>query len=450
MKSTTLSTVVQTLLLTTTSFLLCWLVVTHMGADLIAFFAALLVFQTYLLVRFINRTNRKLSFFFQALLNEDTGFKIPINGKSTTERELNRTLNSLRTKMESIMMAAKEQELQYRAVVEQATSGLMAFNEKGFILISNSAAHSLLQCPVLTHLSQIERQSHQLYAIISSMKHNERKTITLSDPPRQRVLSIKANMLRLQKTDLTLLSIADIKPELDARETDSWIKLTRVLSHEIMNGIAPIASTGKTLSGYFSKNDSVVTASDISQQIVNNTARGLEVIVRQSEGLSRFVEHYRKFSRIPQPKLQPTLIVDLFDKIKVLSTDLVTSAGIALVVEDAPAEASAMVDEQLIIQALINLISNAVDACKDKGGGAVVLRYVNDTSGQFAIEVEDSGVGISQEIAEEIFVPFFTTKSGGSGIGLSIVRQIMHLHGGEVSAKSVVGEGTTFSLVFGG
>lgn len=448
MKSTTLSIVVRTLLLTATSFLLCWLAVTHKGDDLIAFSAALLVFQVYLLVRFINLTNRKLSYFFQALLNEDTGLKITTDGKSASERELNRTLNGLSTKMESILMTAKEQELQYRAVVEQATSGLMAFNEKGFILISNSAAHSLLQCPVLTHLSQVERQNHQLYAVISNIKHNERKTITLSDPPRQRVLSIKATMLRLQKTDLTLLSIADIKPELDARETDSWIKLTRVLSHEIMNGIAPIASTGKTLNGYFYNNDAVVTANAISQQVVNNTVRGLEVIVRQSEGLSRFVEHYRKFSRIPQPKLQLTFIVDLFDKIKVLSTDLVTSAGLAFVVEDAPAEASAMMDEQPITQALVNLISNAVDACNDKGGGAITLRYVVSSSGRSAIEVEDSGAGISQEIAEEIFVPFFTTKAGGSGIGLSIVRQIMHLHGGEVTATSVVGEGTTFSLTF--
>lgn len=448
MKSASLSIIVRTLLLVATALLFCWLLVTQKGVDLVILSLSAVVLQTYLLIRYVSRTNRKLNFFFQALLNEDAGFTLPTNANSATERDLNKTLNSLSAKMETILMKAKEQELQFRAVVEQATSGLLAFDEKGFILISNSAAQNLLQSPVLTHLSQLDRKNHQLYSLISTIKHDERKTIAISEPTRQRVLSIKATILRLQNANLTLLSIADIKPELDARETDSWIKLTRVLSHEIMNGIAPITSAAKTLSGYFHKGGDPVTPEAITPQIVKNTIRGLDVIAEQGEGLSRFVDHYRKFARIPQPKVQPTVVAALFDRIKVLSAESVASAGIRFTVEEPPANATITFDEQLTAQAIINLIANATDACMGMDRGTITLRYNNSNLGRPTIEVEDNGNGISKEIAEEIFVPFFTTKAGGSGIGLSIVRQIMHLHGGEVTAQSIVGTGTTFRLTF--
>ena len=448
MKNSSLSIIARTLLLTATALLACWLLVTHKGLDLVTISAAALVLQTYLLIRYVSRTNRKLNFFFQALLNEDAGFTLPTRVNSATEKELNRTLNSLSAKMETMLMKAKEQELQFRAVVEQATSGLLAFDEKGFILISNSAAQNLLQCPILTHLSQIERKNESLHSLISTIKHGERKTITVSEPTRQRVLSIKATILRLQSANLTLLSIADIKPELDARETDSWIKLTRVLSHEIMNGIAPITSAAKTLSGYYHKNGQTIAADTITPQMVTNTVRGLDVIGEQGEGLLRFVEHYRKFSRIPQPKIQSTSAAALFDKIKILTADSMGSAGVKLVVEEPPVDAMVALDEQLVAQALINLIGNANDACKDVENATINLRYSLHSMGRPTIEVEDNGRGISQEVAAEIFVPFFTTKAGGSGIGLSIVRQIMHLHGGEVTAESVVGVRTVFRLTF--
>ncbi|SDC85271.1 sensor histidine kinase [Williamwhitmania taraxaci] len=448
MKNSSLAIVVRALLLAATSLLLCWLWLTNKGLDLVAIAAIAFVIQIYLMIHYVSRTNRKINFFFQALLNEDAGFTLPTMVNSSTERDLNRTLNSLSAKMEAILLNAKQQELQFRAVVEQATSGLMAFDEKGFIYISNSAVHTLLQCPVLTHLSQIDRKNHSLYILISTIKHGEQKTITLNEPTRQRVLSIKATILQLQSANLTLLSIADIKPELDARETDSWIKLTRVLSHEIMNGIAPITSAAKTLSGYYHKNDQPIAAETVTQQVVNNTVRGLAVIVEQGEGLSRFVDHYRKFSRIPQPKVQPTLVVNLFDKIKILSADYAASANVALVVMDPQNSATVMIDEQLIAQALINLITNATDACLGTMDGTVTLRFSTSSMGRPTVEVEDNGTGISKEIAEEIFVPFFTTKAGGTGIGLSIVRQIMHLHGGEVTAESVIGTGTTFRLTF--
>lgn len=448
MKSTSLSIIARTTLLTATSLLFCWLMVTQKGVDLVVISLVAMVLQTYLLIRYVGRTNRKLNFFFQALLNEDVGFTLTTKANSATERELNKTLNSLNTKMETILMQAKEQELQFRAVVEQSTSGLLAFDDKGFIIISNTAAQTLLQCPVLTHLSQLERKNHQLYTLISTISNNERKTITLSEPNRQRVLSIKATILQLKTANLTLLSITDIKPELDARETDSWIKLTRVLSHEIMNGIAPITSAAKTLSGYFQKNGDVILPETITSQTVKNTVRGLDVIVEQGEGLSRFVEHYRKFARIPQPKVQPTSVGALFDRIKVLTAESAASAGIQFNVEEPPADETITLDEQLTAQALINLIANATDACAGIESGVVTLRFVRHNSQRPTIEVEDNGKGISKEIAEEIFVPFFTTKAGGSGIGLSIVRQIMHLHGGEVTAQSIVGTGTTFRLTF--
>lgn len=435
------------LIIVANSLLLSWLIVNGYTIDLIAISAVLLIISTYLFIRFLTKTNRRLTFFFQSLNNDDTSFRVSKEPSDKFEEELFESLNQISKKIEQTKIKIQEQELQFQAVVEQSKSGIVAFDEHGFIHIVNSAAHQLLQCEVLTHLKQLNRINEGLYSSILNIKQNETKIIPLAEGKNQKVLSITVANLKLRNTSLTLLSITDIKPELDARETDSWIKLTRVLTHEIMNGIAPLTSVAKTLSSYYEQDGTTIDAQSVDDQLIQKTIKGLNIVQQQSIGLMNFVEHFRKFSKIPQPVLKEFQICDFIDRIGITSQEIIQKANATLHVDCINDKLTLLADENLLSQVMTILVSNAADAVSVKPEGAIRIKVFSDESGKTYIEVEDNGVGISPEILGEIFTPFFTTKPNGTGIGLSIARQITHLHGGRLEVDSTFDKGSTFRII---
>lgn len=447
LKSTNQSIVLWVALIVLTSIALAWSIVNHLTIDLIMIAAAFLICITYLFIKFLNRINRKLTIFFQSLNNDDSSFRFAEEPNNKLEKELFESLNQISRKIELIRIKAQEQELQFQAVVEQSTSGLIAFDEQGFIHIANSAAHQLLQCEILTHTKQLQRVNEALYSLILNIKPEETKTISVSANKNQMVLSIKASNFKFRNSTLKLLSITDIKPELDARETDSWIKLTRVLTHEIMNGIAPVTSIVKTVSSYFSKQGSVIEPEKVNEELINKTIKGLDIVHQQSIGLMKFVEHFRKFSKIPQPVLNEIIIDDFVERIRLSSIDIIQNAEITFQLEVQDKDVKLIVDENLLIQVIIILITNALDAVSEVANGLVRIRLLTLETGKTCIEVEDNGKGIPQDIIDEIFTPFFSTKPNGTGIGLSIARQIIHLHGGRLEVDSTVNIGTTFRII---
>lgn len=429
------------------SLLFAWLVVNHQTIDLVIIALVLLICITSLFIKFLNRVNRRLTFFFQSLNNDDTSFRISERPNDLLEKELFESLNQISSKIEGIRIKAQEQELQFQAVVEQLTSGLLAFDEQGFIHIANSAVHQLLQCEVLTHVKQIKRVNETVYALILNIKQGETKTISVSQNKNQRVLSIKAVNFKLRNSTLKLLSITDIKPELDSRETDSWIKLTRVLTHEIMNGIAPVTSIAKTVSSYFEKQGEIIKPESVNEQLIQKTIKGLNIVHQQSIGLMNFVEHFRKFSKIPQPTLNEIDINGFIERLKLSSHDIVQNANTTLIVDAIDEHIRLLADENLLAQALSILITNAAEAVSEIPNGIIKIRIHSLGTDKTRIEVEDNGVGIQQEILDEIFTPFFSTKPNGTGIGLSIARQIIHLHGGILEVDSIHGYGSTFKII---
>ncbi|MHC1705544.1 MAG: PAS domain-containing sensor histidine kinase [Tenuifilaceae bacterium] len=446
-KSTSYRILLWVALIVLNSLVLAWLIVNRHTFDLIIIASISLIVLTTLFIKYLNRINKKLIFFFQSLNNEDSSFRFTEKPNDKLEKELFESLNQISKKIETIKLKAQEQELQFQAVVEQSTSGLLAFDEHGFIRIANSAAHKLLQCEVLTHIKQIKRVNEALFQLIQNIKQEETKTISITENKNQRVLSIKSANFKLSNSTLKLLSITDIKPELDARETDSWIKLTRVLTHEIMNGIAPVTSITKTINSYFEKHGEIIKPENVNQQLIEKTIKGLNIVQQQSLGLMNFVEHFRKFSKIPQPVLTEIKVTEFIERIKLSSQDVLQQANAELVVDIIDGKAKLVADENLLAQTLTILISNAADAVAERSKGIINLKVQSLEAGKIIIEVEDNGKGIPLEIIDEIFTPFFTTKPNGSGIGLSIARQIIHLHGGRLEVDSVFGKGSTFKII---
>jgi signal transduction histidine kinase len=243
-----------------------------------------------------------------------------------------------------------------------------------------------------------------------------------------------------------VISIHDIRHELDAKELESWQKLIRVLTHEIMNSITPITSLSETLLKYYIPGG-YTAGGTVDEKTIANTVKGLKVINERGVGLIRFVESYRKLTRLSKPVLKPVALKGLIEHLLVLLENEPDFHRIHFLVEIDPVDASIDVDEAQMSQVFINLIKNAMQAVEGVDSPKIVISANYTESGLFEVNIVDNGPGISPEVMEQIFVPFFTTKESGSGIGLSLSRQIMKNHGGSIEATSSPGH-TRFVLKF--
>ena len=245
-----------------------------------------------------------------------------------------------------------------------------------------------------------------------------------------------------------MLSLQDIRNELDEKELDSWMKLIRVLMHEIMNSIAPITSLSESLCKYYMIEGRVARPDELTESTINTTLRGLNVIREQGTGMMQFVESYRKLTRLPKPEMKLFSIFDLLERIKILYASLANSEKNKLMVTVNPPAIELLADENLISQVLINLVKNALEANENNQDGKIHIYAGLNSDHRIEIKVADNGQGIPDEIIEQIFIPFFTTRENGSGIGLSLSRQIMRLHGGTLQVRSNPGKETVFNMIF--
>jgi signal transduction histidine kinase len=245
-----------------------------------------------------------------------------------------------------------------------------------------------------------------------------------------------------------LYSISDIKAELEENELDSWQKLIRVMTHEIMNSIAPITSLSNTLTRIFIKNNDPLPAHEVTEKHISNIIHGLEVIENTGKGLMRFVEDYRKLTKIPTPVFKPILINNWLNAIRLLMKNRLDEENVNLRITKKGSHEELIGDEKLLNQVMINIINNAIDALKSVEHKKIIISVSENTMGRLKISISDNGKGIPPEEIEKLFIPFYTTKENGSGIGLSLSRKIMRLHRGSISVFSQPGDQTTFVLSF--
>jgi PAS domain S-box-containing protein len=357
-------------------------------------------------------------------------------------------MNRVNNQIQQLKIENRQQEQYFRTLLEHLAAGIITFNDKGFILHANSSAKKLLSMEVLTHLTQIERKDQKLYQAINSIKPFERRLIAVSAENGEIQLSLKATSFRTNENELVILSIQDIKNELDEKEIESWMKLIRVLMHEIMNSITPITSLSESLSSIYTNNGKPVSPEQINAKTVATTLQGLNVIKEQGKGLMSFVESYRKLTRVPEPEKKLFKAADLMNRVQVLYNSLENSDRLTLSISLKNPDLEFFADQNLISQVLINLVKNAVEANENNNEGKIKIVASEGINQHHEICVIDNGPGISEENIDEIFVPFFTTRKNGSGIGLSISRQIMRIHGGNLKVKSIPDKETVFCLSF--
>ncbi len=400
------------------------------------------------LVWFLNSLNRRLFYYFEAIQNDDSTLSFPEKTNDRTIMELNKSLNRVNRQNQQIKIDNRLQEQVFQALLEHVATGILTFDQNGFILHSNALARKLFSIEILTHVNQLQRVNHHLFQAVKNIRPAEQRLVTLDNEHGNIQLLIKASSFISKQKNLILLSVQNIKNELDEKELDSWLKLIRVLMHEIMNSITPIASLSESLAGYFYNDGIIKSPAEIDEKVISTTIRGLDIIREQGKGLIAFVDSYRKLTRLPEPEKKRFQVKGLIENILVLSGSFEYSGNVKISVHVTPEEMEILADEKMISQVLVNLVKNAFQAHAGNREATVQITANLGENNRPRICVSDNGPGIPEDMIDKIFVPFFTTRKDGSGIGLSLSRQIMRLHGGKLTVKSVPGKETTFYVEF--
>ena len=405
--------------------------------------AAGIIGLTGLIFYFINTTNRKLTYFFSALENDDYTIRFVENEGMQSERLLNHILNRIKSIIQNTRIEIQQKERYYELILNSISSGVIALDDNGFVLQLNRFALKLIELEVFTHVSQLRKVSPVLVEAFKEISPGENRRVTYTNERGSIQLLITASGITVNGKHTRLLVINDIENEMDEKEIDSWIRLIRVLAHEIMNSIAPITSLSDTLLEIHKTNPAAHTPETIRQ----NTINGLQVISETGKGLVSFVESYRKFTRIPQPEKEIIELNEFIQRMIILCSMEPNFSAITIQTQLTPENIRVYADPNLLGQVMLNLMKNAIQALQNRENP--ILRVVAEQlpTGNIRLQVIDNGPGIPSDMINEIFVPFFTTKNEGTGIGLSIARQIMRAHGGNLKVSSIPDKETVFTLV---
>jgi two-component system nitrogen regulation sensor histidine kinase NtrY len=400
------------------------------------------------LLYFLNSINRKVGFFFDAVTNDDTTLHFAENIKPRSLRALHQSMNLLNMHIADIKIKNEHNEKFFHEMLKSSATGLLAVDEKGYIEQINDSALDFIGLPHITHIDLLKQKNNDLYDEMMHINPGQSRTIKVLHGNELCLFSLKVALLNFGMNRYRLFSISDIRAELEENELDSWQKLIRVMTHEIMNSIAPITSLSNTLSRIFIRDNDPLPAEEITGKHIISIIHGLEVIENTGKGLMRFVEDYRRLTRIPSPVYKPIHITKWLNAIKLLMKSLLDEEKVELKITKKASQEEFIGDEKLLSQVMINLLNNAIDAMKGGTNKKIAISISEKKEGRLKINITDNGKGIPPEEMEKIFIPFYTTKESGSGIGLSLSRKIMRLHKGSISAYSKQHEQTTFVLSF--
>ncbi|KYG72711.1 sensor histidine kinase [Roseivirga echinicomitans] len=406
----------------------------------------LIIFEVFELFNYIESTNKKLTRFFDAIKYND------FNMSFTQDNKLGKTFKALNLAFKDVIDAILEERKkseqsfqQLRVVVENIGTGIIAINETGEVKLINRSALHLLQLESLRSLDDLRQKAPNFHFTITHLNSSKRAAYKNE---KGQELVILETMYKLGGELYRLIALQDIKAELQAKELEAWQNLTKVLRHEIMNSIAPISSLTSTLSEVL-KEDVIKKngLNTIEDESLEDLTEGLSTISSRSEGLINFVNAYRDYTNLPEPDKRPTDVKSLVQNTTALLKNDFLKSNVALEVIHAETSIELNIDYQLIEQVLINILKNALEVVENKESAKVKLE--TSVHGELVtVSISDNGAGITPEATEKIFMPFFSTKNRGSGIGLSLSKQIMQLHGGDIQLETELGKGATFRMVF--
>ncbi|MBN1271686.1 MAG: ATP-binding protein [Candidatus Aminicenantes bacterium] len=435
------------LFLTATIFLFIFLIFRSSLYSAIFILGLAIIYQCYSLIHYIEKTNRELSRFFESIKYEDFSqtFKNKSLGSSFSALE-----NAFKDVLDVFRKTRTEKEEHYQylqTIVQHVAIGLIAFFPDGEVELINTAAKRLLDISQLKNIKNLEGFSKPLVKTLMNLKPKENALVKVEDKSEVLHLALYATEFKLRSNTYKLVSLQNIQSELEETEIEAWQKLIRVLTHEIMNSITPISSLASTISGLIKTN--IYTRSKTpNTEFLNDIEQALHTIKKRSQGLLHFVNAYRNLTIIPKPNFQMFPVREIFGQVCSLMKTHIGRKNIRLETSIEPENMELIADSELIEQVLINLLLNALQAIDKKKGSEIRLQGRLSPRGRVLLQVYDNGPGITKENMEKIFIPFFSTKEGGSGIGLSLSRQIMRLHRGTISVMSKPGKETVFTLRF--
>lgn len=358
-------------------------------------------------------------------------------------RSFRKGFNQINTTFKQL---ARERETQWQylqKIMEMINTGILSYAvTSGDVVWFNEAAKHLLQIPYLKNIHLLQKRDSQLYQDITTAKPGQSKMIQVQQEPHKLNYLLSTSIIQVGDEKLHLVVLQNIHGATEETESRAWQKLLNVMTHEIMNSIAPITSLADTLKRQLHE-------AKISPQFnQEDLETGMDIIKRRSEGLLRFAETYRNLNKIAQPNLQKFYVRNLLDNVVLLMSPSLQHKHIQLSVQLANPEYQLDADSNLLEQVLINLILNAKEALAGRENPEIKLIASTNNEQKIQLKIADNGIGIEPEIIDNIFVPFFTTRKSGSGIGLSLCKQIMALHKGNIQVHSAVGKGTVFTLTF--
>ena len=384
----------------------------------------------YRLFRLYGEIVHRLMFVFNAVQNDDYSFRFTENPRYTKYAFVNQSLNRIKEVLDNAKLQIKEREQYFQLIMECANVGIVVIMENGTVAQTNTKALRIVGMERLNHIDQLQVLSEELCEAMHRIGAGEQLTARLTTEIGDQNLVLSCSAMEFDGKRLRVVSIGNIHEELDRKEVESWEKLTRILTHEIMNSLAPVTSISHTL---LSANADAATMQ-----------QGLETIHTTSDRLLRFVDSFRAVTRIPAPQKAPFYLSELVAE----ACSLTAREGVEVEVSIEPEDTMLYADRALMSQVVVNLLKNATEALlEQEGERKITIHSTIDAEERIQIEITNNGSAIPAEVAENIFTPFFTTKADGSGIGLAVSRQIIRLHGGTLRLKHNEAGRVTFAVV---
>jgi len=417
--------------------------------DQSAYVTILVIGLLYVLINtysFVKRRFVAMDDFFEAVKYRDFSRWFPEDRGPKDIRFLYTGFNEINRTIKEINSQNQAQYVYLQKILEMVDIGIIAYNlESGDVLWSNDSFGEILDVPSFKNIRFVENRKPELFNTVFETYHREPNSISIALQNESIKILISDTVFQVDNDAFKLIVIQDIDNTLNKNESESWKKLLSVMTHEIMNSITPISSLADTLQ----RNLQVaIEKPEESHLELEDLNAGIKTIKNRSEGLLKFAKTYRSLSKVTNLNLQRIKVSELFNNIQLLMEPSIMAKNIDIEFKVTSPKLELDIDTHLIEQVLINLILNGVDAVKGQENAEIKVLASQNPNRDIVIKVFDNGSGIPQDILENIFVPFFTSKTTGSGIGLSLCKQIMLLHKGRIIVKSIEGEGSVFSLVF--
>ena len=416
----------------------------------------LIILQVFFLIRYVNNTNYSLVKFLDALKTEDYSVYFSPSKKGDSFAKVYDDFNLIIKKFKRNKIEKEAQYKYFKYILEHVNLGIISIKKEDLykrqadseILFLNRAACEILQQPkhkywhrIASHLPWFENE-------IKSLSNGGKSLVDFGDDIERKQLSLEVLEIQLLNAPYLIIAFQDIRSEIEQKEIEAWHNVIRILAHEMLNSFTPVsslASTIKTLTE--ADNNELVQLKELDEEDIHDINMAATTIKRRSDGLLDFVKDYRTISNIPIPKLESVNVKSFLSEIHLLMSTAALKAGVNISLLPIPANAMVRMDKKLIEQVMINLINNSTYALQETKDPLIKLSCKVDQN-KTVIMVSDNGKGIEEKILNQIFIPFYTTKKHGSGIGLSLSKNIMKKHGGNLLVSSEVGVNTTFSLIF--